>query len=153
MKDRTMIKPTQNGFTLIELMIVVAIVGILAAVAIPAYQDYTVRAKVAEGFAAIGAAKANVADVYMATGSFPGSNADAGLGTAADYATSQVNSLEIGAGGAITVTFKKLGDGTALASGKQILFTPTATAAGAVNWGCAGGATPLSARYRPGNCR
>jgi type IV pilus assembly protein PilA len=148
-----MIKQVQKGFTLIELMIVVAIIGILAAVAIPAYQDYTVRAKVTEGFTAAGAAKASVADVYMATGSFPGSNTAAGLGTAADYATTLVSSLEVGASGVITVTFNKLGDGTALASGKQIKFTPTATSVGSINWACAGGATALDAKYRPGSCR
>jgi type IV pilus assembly protein PilA len=148
-----MIKQVQKGFTLIELMIVVAIIGILAAVAIPAYQDYTVRAKVTEGFTAAGAAKASVADVYMATGTFPTTNAAAGLGAKADYATTMVKELEVGTGGAIEVTFKKLGDGTELAEGKQVKFTPTASSVGSISWTCAAGATALAAKYRPGNCR
>ncbi|MBT8100815.1 MAG: prepilin-type N-terminal cleavage/methylation domain-containing protein, partial [Gammaproteobacteria bacterium] len=69
----------QQGFTLIELMIVVAIIGILAAIAIPAYQDYTIRAQVSEGLSLSGGAKAAISEFTMDTGNFPSTNAEAGV--------------------------------------------------------------------------
>ena len=72
----------QQGFTLIELMIVVAIIGILAAIAIPAYQDYTIRAQVSEGLNLTGACKAAVTEFYQDTGDFPATNVLAGLAAA-----------------------------------------------------------------------
>ena len=75
-------KRVQQGFTLIELMIVVAIVGILAAIALPAYQDYTVRAKVSEGLARMAEAKTSIAEYFSANGTFPPSASSAGFNTA-----------------------------------------------------------------------
>jgi len=132
----------QSGFTLIELMIVVAIIGILAAIAVPAYQDYTIRAKVSEGLNLASAAKASVADYYVSQGSFPTSNAAAGL---SGTITSQyVKSVEVNSTGEITVTFK------APVNDKTIIFTPTASN-GTISWSCTGG--DLEAKYRPANCR
>ncbi|MEI7446847.1 MAG: pilin [Burkholderiales bacterium] len=145
-----MSKQVQKGFTLIELMIVVAIIGILAAVAIPAYQDYTVRAKVTEGVAAAGAAKASVADFYMTNATFPANNASAGLDTNTNYATNYVQSLTV-TNGTVSVAFAAIGTG--VTAGHKIDYVPTATSVGAINWDCKGSGTTLLAKFRPANCR
>ena len=100
--DREMRK--QQGFTLIELMIVVAIIGILAAIAIPAYQDYTIRAQVSEGLNLAAGAKAAVTEYYQDQGVFPGDNVTAGIEDAANIEGKYVSQVEVGANGVITVT-------------------------------------------------
>ncbi|RME34890.1 MAG: prepilin-type N-terminal cleavage/methylation domain-containing protein, partial [Gammaproteobacteria bacterium] len=135
----------QQGFTLIELMIVVAIIGILAAVAIPAYQDYTVRAKVTEGLSLASAAKTGVSEWFATNGNFPSANASVGLPTAASITGNSVRSVSIGNNGVITVTFAGTGLPTSVA-GDTILLTPTNNN-GAVAWSCTGGT--LDSKYRP----
>jgi len=147
----------QSGFTLIELMIVVAIVGVLAAVAVPAYSDYTVRAKVTEAIAAVSPIKASVADYYYANGSLPRSSAAAGLDINADaYATDVVKGIIVKddpEDATIEVSFKDLGDGGT--EDKTLLFVPDVTEGGQITWECKAGLTTssLPTRFAPANCR
>lgn len=134
----------ETGFTLIELMIVVAIVGILAAIAIPAYQDYTVRARVVEGLSLASSAKLAVAETTASSGSFPTTQAATRYVTPA--ATPNVSSVTIGNNGIITITY------TAVAGDGTLTLVPAMVAAGStITWVCTGGT--LAARYRPTMCR
>ena len=99
-------KSAQQGFTLIELMIVVAIIGILAAIAIPAYQDYLIRSQVSEGLTMASAAKAAVSEFYANRGAWPSSNSAAGMGAASTIQGKYVRSIEV-VGGGITVTYRQ----------------------------------------------
>ena len=144
----------QQGFTLIELMIVVAIIGILAAIAIPAYQDYTIRAQVTEGLNLASGAKAAVSEYFMDRGILPGTNANAGISTAASINGNYVNNVQV-AGGVITATFASGGNqqANAVLNGAQLVLSPT-TAAGSVDWNCQSGAgTPIAPKHLPSACR
>ena len=138
----------QQGFTLIELMIVVAIVGILAAIAIPAYQDYTTRARVSEAIGFAAAAKTAVSESVISTGSLPANNAAAGLAAADAISSTYVESLTI-ASGVITVAIKSTQNTTVDAG--SIVLTPTVTSAG-VNWACKVNDANMY-QYVPANCR
>jgi len=142
-------KKVQQGFTLIELMIVVAIIGILAAIAIPAYQDYTIRAQVSEGLSLAGGAKAAVTEYYQDRGVMPADNATAGLPAAASITGDYVGNVAVGAGGVITVTYSGP-DAHSQIAGDSITLTP-ATSAGSVNWICANGS--IAVNHVPAACR
>ncbi len=139
-------KSIQKGFTLIELMIVIAILGILMAIAIPAYQDYSVRAKVSEGVNLAGAAKLAVAEFNSSNSRFPTSNTSAGLPTAASISGNNVTSVTVGTSGRITITYRN--DPNINAA--TLILIPTANS-GSVSWTCLTGT--VAAKYRPSNCR
>ena len=140
----------QQGFTLIELMIVVAIIGILAAIAIPAYQDYTIRAQVSEGLNLAGGAKAAVSEYTMDTGDFPTDNAEAGLAAAGDIDGKYVTDVTV-ANGLITVGFGGSAH-TTLAAG-ELDLSPV-TSAGSVEWICRANATnDILDKHLPAACR
>ncbi len=137
----------QSGFTLIELMIVVAIIGILAAIAIPAYQDYTKRTHVSEGMVLGDGVKTAIAEFYADVGHFPLNNTSAGLATPTSISGNAVTSVTVAVGKATILYNDKV------ESGKTIVLSPT-HAGGSVKWSCGDNAgSNVTAKYRPSNCR
>ena len=139
----------QQGFTLIELMIVVAIIGILAAIAIPAYQDYTIRAQVSEGLNLAAGAKAAVSEFTMDRGVFPGTNGEAGISTATAINGNYVSQVSV-ASGIISVAFGGPEAHALLPAAAILQLTPT-TQAGSIEWAC--GSTTIADKHLPAACR
>ncbi len=150
-------KRMQQGFTLIELMIVVAIIGILAAVALPAYQDYTIRAKMSEVILAMSACRTSITEVYQSGGTAPG----AGSWGCEAVSSKYVGGLTTDANGVVTATVSNI---SALVDGSVVTLTPLVTAGTAATtaadmgkdlygWICGGTGTNVKANYLPGSCR
>ena len=138
----------QKGFTLIELMIVVAIIGILAAVALPAYQDYTKRARVSEALSLMSGAKASVTEYYSTNNVWPSNNASAGLAPAASISGGSVRSVTVD-GSKITAVLR-----TNVEAGKKVILKGTSTVGG-VTWSCknAVSGTDVNSKFLPSECR
>ncbi len=161
----------QKGFTLIELMIVVAIIGILAAVAVPQYQDYTVRSQVSEGLSISGEIKAAVADFMADKGRFPNAlTSMTQLATASgSYTGSYVSTVNVNNSGRITVTYSSAAPQKASGSinGLNLTLQPGRNGAGQIVWLCGratpqtdvtfpiaiGASTTVLARHLPSACR
>jgi type IV pilus assembly protein PilA len=143
-----MLKNVQKGFTLIELMIVVAIIGILAAIAIPAYSDYTERAKVSELVTIASSCKASVSEYYQAQGVFPTDNNAAGCGT---VATAKITSLTVSGTSNTSGTITVVSNLSKATGNYTLVGTPTAN--DSVEWACNGVATTIIDKYLPANCR
>ena len=145
-------KNMQKGFTLIELMIVVAIIAILAAIAIPAYQDYLIRTQVSEGAVLTDGAKTAVAEFYSNRGIFPANNESAGLPpNAASISGKYVSGVEV-VDGVITATFGN--EANAKIDTKTFVLSPTDNG-GSVSWTCSSttNAATVDNKYLPTSCR
>jgi type IV pilus assembly protein PilA len=146
----------QKGFTLIELMIVVAIIGILAAVAIPAYQDYLNRSKMTEVLAAVGACKTSVSEYAAAKNKLPTTITESGCSGGTESATQYASNLDVAAGGVIKATVANI----AAETGKLVEMSPSKTAMPTFTQ--AGDGDPIlgwqcsytgNAKYVPATCR
>ncbi len=141
-------KNDQQGFTLIELMIVVAIIGILAAIAVPAYQRYTIRAQVAEGLNLSAPFKTAVAEFIHTTGAFPTDNAEAGLAAPGNYTGKYVNSVSVN-GAVVSIQYGN--DAHAQISGQTVTLTAI-NSLGSVSWVCASGGV-IQDKHMPSACQ
>ncbi len=157
-------KAIQKGFTLIELMIVVAIIGILAAIAIPAYQDYTIRSQLTEGLNLAGSVETGVAEYFANTGSFP--TAMSMLGMTSDPSGKYVSDVTVGATG-IKITYGSQVNAAVVSTGDILFLNPTVSPNNDVIWNCGyhpavgsappgitgAGTTTVLPKYLPQTCR
>lgn len=151
MNARKIVRRAQAGFTLIELMIVVAIIGILAAVALPAYQDYTARAQVSEAFTMTGGAKTTIAEYGQTNGIYPGA-ATTPTATQLAVAGKFADAAVAADTGVITITMKAAGTAATAVAGKTIVLTPPALSTNPTSFQFACTSTTMLAKYLPKSC-
>jgi type IV pilus assembly protein PilA len=143
-KQEILMKRIQKGFTLIELMIVVAIIGILAAVALPAYQDYTIRAKVSELMLAASGFKTSVSETAQSTGTLQSSGVGLTVGV-----SGKVSAGSVAANGTISIS----GDSSTIGTAVTITLTPSKSSTdGKIVWTCGTGSS-ATFKYVPSECR
>jgi type IV pilus assembly protein PilA len=138
------------GFTLIELMIVVAIIAILAAIAIPAYQDYLVRSQVSEGMGLVTGAKAAVWDFVSNKGRYPSNNQSVGLVAATSITGTYVSGVDV-TNGQISVAFNQPKANIAIRN--SVLVLSPIDNGGSISWNCGSAATTVANKYLPSVCR
>ncbi len=138
----------QQGFTLIELMIVVAIIGILASIAMSAYRNYLIRTQIAEGLTLSAPVKVAVAEYHNQTGAYPANNSDASLGVPTNYTGSYVDSISV-TGAVISIQYGNKAN--ALINGETVTITAQSNP-GSMDWDCASGGV-ISETYLPSSCR
>jgi type IV pilus assembly protein PilA len=137
----------QSGFTLIELMIVVAIIAILAAIAIPAYQDYTIRTQVSEGLSLVAGTKVAIAEFYQTRGRFPGSNVSANVALSQSIRGNFVTRANVSGNGIVTITYGH--DANQKITSSTVQLVPT-DRGGSSEWDCT---SSIADRYLPTQCR
>lgn len=141
-------KKVQHGFTLIELMIVVAIIGILVSIAFPALQGYSIRAQISEGLNLTDPFKNAVAEFHNDNGAFPADNADAALGAAGNYTGKYVDSISVN-GAVISIEYGN--DANAQINGETVTLTAVRNM-GSLSWNCQSGGV-IAEEYLPQSCR